>query len=154
MESNRKFVSIQEGNPYLVGSEKLPAPTPTAVSTVTPVISTSTSSVTQKTAIGAVIVVISIIAVLLIASVTYYFTTDPWEKGDSTQSTVNRNYFREQYSYYAYSPPHQTPYILLHLYAPCGDIHFVPETVINWNSKSKNHSEARYSPLLKFSSKW
>lgn len=149
MQTTRKFVPIsQVTTTYPITgetsfTERSVQPPPTK-----PPYSHTPSTVTQKTAIGAVIVVISIIAVLLIASVTYYFTTDPWEKGDSTQSTVNRNYFREQYSYYAYSPPHQTPYILLHLYAPCGDVYLVPETVMNWNSKTKNYSEARYSPIF------
>jgi hypothetical protein len=96
------------------------------------------NALTQKTAIGAVIVVISIVAVLLIASVTFYFTTDPWEKNDYAQSqaTINRNYFKEQFAYYAYSPTHQTPYLLLHIYAPMGNLHLVPWTVMNWSGKT------------------
>ena len=102
----------------------------------------------QKTAMSAVIVVVSIIAVVLVAVVTWYFIQDPWEYPASTTSTINRDYYKEQYSYYSWSPSHQAPYLLLHLFASSGNVMYVPQAAVYYKEDRGTMSVGQYAPLF------
>ena len=109
----------------------------------------------QKVTVGVVIVLISIIAIIIISVVSWYFLQDPWEYPKNEESSLNKDYYKDQYSYYAWSHLHQSPYILLYIYAPQGYIHFVPQTVMTWihnpaegENKHEQFQIKEYQPIF------
>lgn len=112
----------------------LPAGPPVPSEAAPAVKSAVANEFSHKTAMGAVIVVISIIVVIIISVVTWYFLQDPWEQPQTEDSTLRKDYYKEQINFYAWDRLHQSPYLLLHLYAPIGHISHSPSLIANWQS--------------------
>lgn len=120
----------------------LPAPVPTLT------VPTATNTTSQKVTIGVVIVLLSIFAIIVIALVTWYFIQDPWEYPKDERSSIHKNYYKDQFSYYAWSALHQSPYILLHIYSPRGTLKYVPQSVMTWPMKQNDLKMKQYNPIF------
>lgn len=131
-------------------AQKTPKPTITDSSQVkTTTTAVITQDMNQKAAVGAIIVVISIVAVIVISVVTWYFVQDPWEAAQSEDSSLNKDYFKNQESFYSWSEMHQSPYVLMHLFAPTGNILHLKHNITSWMAHpTPVSSEKHYAPIF------